>query len=79
VAIAMALDALPDAGEGAGRRGVRDARRAARRPPATLLRGDEIVSVLVPRRDPPMVEAEDIDLRVIYEDDDLAAIDKPPA
>ncbi len=46
--------------------------------PATVLRGDEIVSVLIPPDRPVMVEAEDVPLTVIYEDEHLAAIDKPP-
>jgi 23S rRNA pseudouridine1911/1915/1917 synthase len=46
--------------------------------PATLLRGDEIVSVLMPPPRPTMVEAEDLALPVIFEDDAMAAVDKPP-
>jgi 23S rRNA pseudouridine1911/1915/1917 synthase len=46
--------------------------------PATLLRGDEIVSVLVPPARPMMVEAEDLELDVIFEDAAMAAINKPP-
>ena len=46
--------------------------------PATVLRGDEIVSVLIPPARPVMVEAEDVPLTVIFEDEHLAAIDKPP-
>jgi 23S rRNA pseudouridine1911/1915/1917 synthase len=46
--------------------------------PATLLRGTEIVSVLVPPPRPSMVEAEDLALDVIFEDDAMAAINKPP-
>ncbi len=45
--------------------------------PATVLRGDEIVSVLIPPERPVMVEAEDVPLTVIFEDEHLAAIDKP--
>jgi len=45
---------------------------------AHRLGGDEIVSVLLPPPKPMLVEPEDIDLDVIYEDDDLAAINKPP-
>jgi len=45
--------------------------------PATKLDGFELVSVLLPPPRPVMVEAEDLDLVVIYQDDDLAAIDKP--
>ncbi len=46
--------------------------------PATKLSGDELVSVLIPPARPHLVEPEDVDLHVIYQDDDLAAIDKPP-
>ena len=46
--------------------------------PAQVLRGDEIVSVLIPPQRPAMVEAEDLPLEVIFEDEHLAAIDKPP-
>jgi len=45
--------------------------------PATKLAGGELVSVLLPPPRPVMVEAEDLALHVIYQDDDLAAIDKP--
>jgi len=45
---------------------------------ATILRGDEIVSVLIPPERPVMVEAEDVPLSIIFEDAHLAAIDKPP-
>jgi 23S rRNA pseudouridine1911/1915/1917 synthase len=44
---------------------------------ATKLAGSEIVSVLLPPPRPMMVEAEDLPLHVIYQDEDLAAIDKP--
>ncbi len=46
--------------------------------PATVLRGDEIVSVLIPPARPVMVEPEDVRVTVIFEDEHLAAIDKPP-
>ena len=46
--------------------------------PATKLRGDETVTVLLPPPRPVMVEAEAIPLDIIYEDQDLAAINKPP-
>ena len=46
--------------------------------PATKLRGGEIVSLVLPPPKPMLVEPEDIDVHVIYEDEDLAAIDKPP-
>lgn len=44
---------------------------------ATKLDGLELVSVLIPPPRPVRVEAENLDLVVIYQDDDLAAIDKP--
>lgn len=46
--------------------------------PATKLTGSEVVSVLLPPPRPMAVEAEDIELGIIYEDQDMAAIDKPP-
>jgi 23S rRNA pseudouridine1911/1915/1917 synthase len=45
---------------------------------ATKLAGSEIVSVTVPPPRPLRVESEDIGLRILYQDDDMAAIDKPP-
>ncbi|UCH27935.1 MAG: RluA family pseudouridine synthase [Trueperaceae bacterium] len=45
---------------------------------AIKLAGSEIVSVTVPPPRPLRVEPEDIELRILYQDDDLAAIDKPP-
>jgi 23S rRNA pseudouridine1911/1915/1917 synthase len=45
--------------------------------PATKLGGSELVSVLLPPPRPHHVEPEDLELHVIYQDDDLAAIDKP--
>jgi 23S rRNA pseudouridine1911/1915/1917 synthase len=42
------------------------------------LSGNELVSVLVPPPKPMRVEPEDLGLDIIYEDDDLAAINKPP-
>ncbi len=45
---------------------------------ATKLSGVELVSVLLPPPRPMRVEAEALALNIIYEDDDLAAIDKPP-
>ncbi len=46
--------------------------------PSAKLSGQEIVSVLLPPPKPMMVEAEDIPLDIIYQDDALAAINKPP-
>lgn len=45
---------------------------------ALKLTGSEIVSVTLPPPRPMMVEAEDIPLDIIYQDQDLAAINKPP-
>ena len=42
------------------------------------LKGDETVTVMLPPPKPMRVEAEDIPLEIIYEDQDLAAINKPP-
>jgi len=46
--------------------------------PSTKLSGAELVSVVLPPPKPMRVEPEDLSLDIIYEDDDLAAIDKPP-
>lgn len=46
--------------------------------PALRLHGGEIVSLIVPPAKPMLVEPEDVALDVIFEDEDLAAIDKPP-
>ncbi|HEX7004375.1 MAG TPA: RluA family pseudouridine synthase [Trueperaceae bacterium] len=45
---------------------------------ALKLTGDEIVSVTLPPPRPIMVEPEDIPIDIIYQDQDLAAINKPP-
>ncbi len=45
---------------------------------STKLSGSEVVSVVLPPPRPLRVEAEDLPLEIIYQDDDLAAIDKPP-
>jgi 23S rRNA pseudouridine1911/1915/1917 synthase len=45
---------------------------------ATKLAGTEVVSVILPPPRPMHVEAEDLALDVIYQDQDLAAINKPP-
>lgn len=42
------------------------------------LTGEEIVSVVLPPPRPMFVEPEDTDVHIIYQDDDLVAIDKPP-
>ncbi len=46
--------------------------------PATKLQGGEIVSAIVPPSRPALVEAEPIEVAILFEDPDLAAIDKPP-
>lgn len=46
--------------------------------PSLRLSGREIVTVALPPPKPMAVEPEDIALDIIYEDEDLAAINKPP-
>ncbi|HZW27597.1 MAG TPA: RluA family pseudouridine synthase, partial [Trueperaceae bacterium] len=46
--------------------------------PATKLTGTEVVSVLLPPPEPMDVEPEEIELPILFEDEYLAAIDKPP-
>jgi len=46
--------------------------------PATKLNGSEVVTVMLPPPRPFDVEAEDVPLDIIYEDLDMAVIDKPP-
>ena len=46
--------------------------------PSLKLKGSETVTVMVPPPRPMMVEPEDIPLDIIYQDQDLAAINKPP-
>ena len=46
--------------------------------PSTKLKGAEVVTVMLPPPRPMMVEPEDIPLDIIYQDSDLAAINKPP-
>ncbi len=45
---------------------------------STKLTGTEVVSVVLPPPRPMHVEAEDLELDIIYQDGDLAAINKPP-
>lgn len=45
---------------------------------ATKLSGNEVVSVILPPPRPMHVEPEDLELDIIYQDQDLAAINKPP-
>ncbi len=45
---------------------------------AMRLLGNEVISVVLPPPKQAIVEPEDIPLTIIYEDDDLAVIDKPP-
>ena len=46
--------------------------------PSTRLQGEELVSVALPPQRPMVVEPEDIDIDVIYEDEYMAVINKPP-
>lgn len=46
--------------------------------PALKLSGTEVVTVLLPPRRPDRVEPEDLPVDIIYQDDLLAAINKPP-
>lgn len=46
--------------------------------PAYKLQGTEVITVITPPPRMPSVEAEDIDLEIVYEDDDMAVINKPP-
>lgn len=46
--------------------------------PSTRLQGEEIVSVALPPQRPMVVEPEDIEIDVIYEDESMAVINKPP-
>lgn len=46
--------------------------------PAYKLHGTEIITVFMPPPRMPAVVAEDIDLEIVYEDDDMAVINKPP-
>jgi 23S rRNA pseudouridine1911/1915/1917 synthase len=46
--------------------------------PATRLQGEEIVSVAIPPQRPMVIEPEDIDVDMIYEDEYMAVINKPP-
>ncbi len=50
---------------------------AVERKAARKLRGGESITVEPPQRAPLRAEPEDIDLNILYEDDDLAVIDKP--
>lgn len=45
---------------------------------ATKLSGAEVVSVILPPPRPMHVEAEQLDLDIIYQDQEMAAINKPP-
>ena len=50
---------------------------APMRDPATKVRGDEQLRVAVPEPEPAHNEAQDIPLRVIFEDEHLLVVDKP--
>lgn len=45
--------------------------------PGIKLRGGEVVQVTLPQLEEVQIEPEAIDLKVVYEDDDLAVVDKP--
>jgi 23S rRNA pseudouridine1911/1915/1917 synthase len=46
--------------------------------PSRILKGAEIITIMLPPPRPMRVEGEDIPLEIIYEDSDLIAINKPP-
>ena len=46
--------------------------------PSTRLQGEEVVSVMIPPQRPMVVEPEDIEIDMIYEDESMAVINKPP-
>ena len=50
-----------------------------RRPfkPSKIISGGESLTVIIPPPSPPSVEAEKIDIEVVYEDGDLIVVDKP--
>ena len=60
------------------RSGAVDAQGGAIRDPAVKVRGDETLRIAVPAPEPAHNEAQDIPLRVIFEDDHLLLVDKPP-
>ena len=45
--------------------------------PSKIVNGGESLSIAIPPPDPPGVEAEKIDVEVVYEDRDLIVVDKP--
>ncbi len=45
---------------------------------ATKLLGDEVISAVLPPPRKVIIEPEDIPLTILYEDDDMVVIDKPP-
>ena len=47
------------------------------RDPATRVRGEEELKVVVPEPEPAHNEAQDIPLRIVFEDDHLLVVDKP--
>jgi 23S rRNA pseudouridine1911/1915/1917 synthase len=48
------------------------------RDPATKVRGDENLRVAVPEPEPAHNEAQDIPLKIVFEDEHLLVVDKPP-
>jgi len=59
------------------RAGALEAAGAALRDPATKVRGNEIFLLAVPEPEPAHNEAQDIPLRVVFEDEHLLVVDKP--
>jgi len=59
------------------RSGAVEAEGKALRDPATKVRGEEALKVAVPEPEPAHNEAQDIPLRVIFEDEHLLVVDKP--
>jgi 23S rRNA pseudouridine1911/1915/1917 synthase len=59
------------------RAGALEAAGAALRDPATRVRGNEIFLLAVPEPEPAHNEAQDIPLRVVFEDEHLLVVDKP--
>src|SRR5690349_11149337 len=59
------------------RSGAVEAEGKALRDPATKVRGEEALKVAVPEPEPAHNEAQDIPLRVVFEDEHLLVVDKP--
>ena len=59
------------------RSGAVEAEGKAVRDPATKVRGEESLRVVVPEPSPPHNEAQDIPLTIVFEDEHLLVVDKP--